>query len=337
MTEAHHPPKQGRLGLLVSLLFSVGAIALLFRQVNLSDLAEGIRNADPLYLALMMAIYPLGMLLRAYRWCWLLEAPLPFWRGFHIVNIAYLFNTVLPFRLGEVTRILLMGREPKHSAGEAISATTLERLFDLLIALGCVGMGLVLLPEEADLPRRTTNSIGILIGFVGVGMAVLLFAPPLYPFFLRVLTLLTSRIPYGDSIYRLADDTLTNLRHLATPSRLLTTLGLSLLTWAGYICFFYLGLGAFFPSLPPLGVGFLVMGITALGIAAPSLPGAIGVFQAAAVLALNTAGYDTTIATSYAWTIWLGQTVWLLLGGVIGLWGMSLSFGELRQEVRGRP
>jgi uncharacterized membrane protein YbhN (UPF0104 family) len=111
-------------------------------------------------------------------------------------------------------------------------------------------------------------------------------------------------------------------------------LGLSLATWACYISFFYIGLGGFFPTLPPLGVGILVTGITALGIAAPSLPGAIGVFQAAAVLALTAAGYDTTSATSYAWTLWLGQTVWLLAGGVMGLWGMSLSFGQLSHEVQ---
>jgi hypothetical protein len=302
--------------------------------VDIGEMLTQIGQADPRYLALMMTLYPLGMLMRAFRWGFLLEAPLGFWRGWHIVNIAYLFNTVLPFRLGEVTRILLMRREPGHSAGGAISATTLERLFDLMLALGCVGLGLILLPEEAALPRSTTQSFGVLIGLVMAGLAVVLFAPPLHPTLLRLWAVITGRLPYGDKLYGLAEDTLANLRALADPKRLITLLGLSLATWACYISFFYIGLGGFFPTLPPLGVGILVTGITALGIAAPSLPGAIGVFQAAAVLALTAAGYDTTSATSYAWTLWLGQTVWLLAGGVMGLWGMSLSFGQLSHEVQ---
>jgi hypothetical protein len=72
----------------------------------------------------------------------------------------------------------------------------------------------------------------------------------------------------------------------------------------------------------------------AVGIAAPSLPGAIGVFQAAAVLALTTAGYPTGPATGYAWALWVSQTGVTLLGGVIGLSAMSLSFGGLRRDVQ---
>jgi hypothetical protein len=81
-------------------------------------------------------------------------------------------------------------------------------------------------------------------------------------------------------------------------------------------------------------VGFLVTGFVAVGIAAPSLPGAIGVFQAAAVLALGTAGYETGPSTGYAWALWVVQTVVTLLGGVIGLSAMSLSFGRLRKDMQ---
>ncbi len=324
------------LPLVLSAIFSIGAIGILFSQVNFEEVVENIRQAEAAYLLLLIGVYPFSMYIRSVRWQHFLQAHLPFWRAFHITNIGYFFNAVLPFRLGEVARILLMSREPQQSAGAGLSGITLERLLDLSIALLCVGVGLALLPEGAALSAETTSTLGVLIVLTIIGGMGLIFLPRTHPIILKVAKFFSRPLP--DSLARrglqFVEDTLNGLKIIATPRRLINTVALSFLTWLTYFVFFYVGLFAFLDHTPTIGVGFLVTGFIALGIAAPSLPGAIGVFQAAAVLALTTAGYDTTTATSYSWTLWIIEIGAIILGGIWGLSAMGLSLGGLTREIR---
>lgn len=329
------PRRHHYFALVISLLISGGTIALLFRNVDFGELLDQLRQADAFYLLLMVAFYPVSMVVRALRWRRLLKTPLNFWRGFHILNVGFFFNAVLPFRLGELTRVLLMSREPNQGAGPGLSALTVERLFDLTMALLCVGAGLALVPESAALSRETRSTLGGLILITVIGMVVILALPRSHPLLMKAVRWVVKPLPHRwrERLVKFAEETLSSLAVVSTPRRLLTIALWSALTWACYVSFFFIGLYGFFDA-PPFSVGLLVTGFVAIGIAAPSLPGAIGVFQAAGVLALNTAGYDTTIATSYAWTIWLAQTGLVILGGVWGLWAMSLSFTQLSHEVQ---
>lgn len=320
----------------VGALVSLGAIGFLFSQVDINEVIENIRQAETAYILILLPLYLLCMYLRSVRWQHLLQAHLPFWRAFHITNIGYFFNAVLPLRLGEVVRILLMSREPNQSAGAGLSALTLERLLDLAFALMCIGIGLVLIPDSAALPAETTSTLGVLIVMTIIGGLGVVFLPRTHPLILRLLKWLSRPLPasLAQRGLKFAEDTLNGLRIIATPRRLLNTLSLSAILWATYYAFFYIGLFAFLDDTPAPGVGLLVTGFIALGIAAPSLPGAIGVFQAAAVLALTTAGYSTAIATSYSWTLWVIEIGAIVLGGIWGLSAMGLSLGGLTRQVR---
>ncbi|HLA42020.1 MAG TPA: lysylphosphatidylglycerol synthase transmembrane domain-containing protein, partial [Aggregatilineales bacterium] len=258
-----------------------------------------------------------------------------YWRGFHIINVGYFLNAVLPFRIGEFARILLVSREPEQNIGVGLSAVTVERLFDLMMALLCVGLGLALVPESKTLPQDAREGLGFFIVITVMGGLVLLALPRSHPILMHIARLVTRPLPgsIGGLLVGFAEDTLNSLRAISDLRILLEMLVWSLVTWCSYVGFFYIGLFSFFDSVN-IGVGFLVTGFVAVGIAAPSLPGAIGIFQAAAVLALSTAGYDTAAATGYAWTLWIVQTVAILAGGVVGLWAMSLSFTGLTQDVR---
>jgi hypothetical protein len=332
------PPskKTNWLPLLISALVSLGAVYLLFREVDLDELSSQIRGADYRWMSVIIITYPLSMLARAWRFKRIMKVNLHFWRCFHITNIGYLFNIMLPFRLGELVRVLLIRREPDQSAGAGLSGVSLERLFDLMFALTCVGVGLALLPESSSLPRETTSSLAFLILVTAVGIVLVLFAPRTHPYLVRLARFVFRPLPdaIGEKLVTFGEDTLESLRVISEPKRLLEVLFWSAMTWTTYVSFFYIGLLAFFENAPPIGMGFLVTGFVAVGIAAPSLPGAIGVFQAAAVLALTTAGYETGPATGYAWALWVSQTGVTLLGGVIGLSAMSLSFGGLRRDVQ---
>jgi len=325
-----------KVALAISFVISIGAILLLFQGIDFDQFTQQLQDADLRYIVATLAVYPFGMTARAMRWQTLFKTPLAYWRGFHIINIGYLFNVVLPFRAGEFIRIILTTREPEQNMGSAVSAATVERLFDLMMALFCLGIGLALIPESSGLPQDVTSSIGVFITITIIGMGVLLFLPNSHPTLLRIATLVLKPFPdfMGSRLLTFATDTLDSLKAISSLSRLLRVLVWSTITWTTYVTFFYIGLLGFFSDTPPLSVGFLVTGFVAIGIAAPSLPGAVGVFQAAAVLALNTAGYEPEIATGYAWVVWISQTIVIILSGIASLSAMSLTFGELSQEVR---
>jgi uncharacterized protein (TIRG00374 family) len=319
----------------LGLLISGVSVLFLFAQVPLSEVLAQMQKADPTTFVAMLATYPLAMFVRTWRWRLLLVEPLGYSRALHINNINYFFNTVLPFRIGELARVVLLSREPRQTIGAGVSSVTVERLFDLMMALACVALGLALSPLESALPSSTLNALGLFLLMSLVGLGGLLFLPIAHPFLLRLLTFFSRLLPVRlhPPLLKFAQDTLDTLRTIATPRRLPLLFAASLLTWVVYVAFFHIGLLSFFGSAP-LGLGILVTGLVALGIAAPSLPGAIGVFQAAAVLALSLVAYPTEVATSYAWALWLAQTSVILLGGVLGLSALSLNLAQFTGELR---
>jgi hypothetical protein len=100
-----------------------------------------------------------------------------------------------------------------------------------------------------------------------------------------------------------------------TDSKLfLKALGWEGLNWLAAILQYYVLMWAFFPHPTPLSALF-ALGVGALGIAAPSSPGAIGVFEAALVGALIVFGLDPSAATAYALTT---HSFSYILTGLIG-------------------
>ncbi|NJL92852.1 MAG: flippase-like domain-containing protein [Anaerolineae bacterium] len=322
----------------IGALISVGAILLLFSQVELDAFAGHMRGADQRYIAGMVALYFVSTLLRGLRWQTVLVGKLTFWRGYHIVNVGFLLNAIFPFRLGELARVVLMSREPGQNAGSGLSAVALERLLDSIFALLAVGLGLLLLPERAALPPETTFTLGAVLVLALVGVLVVLFLPSTHPLFLSIARFFLKPLPDGLAARLLGfvQDTLEGLRVLADPRRLAISLLASLVLWLTYYGYMQLGLYAFLgDAVPPLEVGLLILGFVAFGGAAPSLPGAVGIFQAAAVLALTTAGYDdTSLTTSYAWGIWVPQIMLLITVGMVSLYVLGLSLVGLTREVQ---
>lgn len=328
--------QRGWLPILLGALVSGGAILLLFSQVDLEEFFDHLRNADQTYILGMILLYPVAIVVRAIRWQVLLREPMSFWRAMHIQNIGFMLNTLLPLRLGEVARVLLMSREPKQGAGAGLSALTLERLLDVIMALLCVGSGLLLLPEDAALPPETTTSIGFFIMVALVMGLGVLFISPLHPLVIRIATFFLRPLPdhLAHKLLGFIEDTLHGFKAIAEPKRLFSSLLSSVILWAIYAGYYQLGLYAFIGTDAPVGAGLLTLGAIAVGGAAPSLPGAVGVFQAAAVIALTAAGYDTSIATSYAWGVWVPANALVIVAGALSLWAMGLSFGQITQDVR---
>jgi hypothetical protein len=90
--------------------------------------------------------------------------------------------------------------------------------------------------------------------------------------------------------------------------------GWMLVNWGIAILQYYLIMAAYFPSPSLLWAAF-TMGVSALGVAAPSSPGAVGILELSIVGSLAVFGLDPSAALAYAFTLHIIQ---YLVTGVIG-------------------
>ena len=118
-----------------------------FRDWNFSELLGRFGEVNYAWVALSFVLSVLSHVLRAYRWN-LLLSPLGYqnlstYRTFKAVMIGYLANLVAP-RLGEITRCGVMKREDNVNMSASIGTVVAERIFDLIILVMLIFIGLVL-------------------------------------------------------------------------------------------------------------------------------------------------------------------------------------------------
>ena len=131
-------------GVSLSLLF----IFLAFRKVDFSQMGQAFAGADYWLLAPILAIIFLSLLLRAWRWQYLLapigQVKLPVL--FASLVIGYMANTFLPAHLGEVVRAYHARGKTGISASAIFATIVVERLIDIFALLILMGMALVVFP-----------------------------------------------------------------------------------------------------------------------------------------------------------------------------------------------
>jgi uncharacterized protein (TIRG00374 family) len=120
------------IGLLLGLAVSAVALALVLRWAGWGPLNEALRRVEPGYLLLGVLVFIVSMLARVACWKVLIGRPVGFGRVLAALNEGYLLNNVLPWRMGEFGRAILLGRQPGLSALLVLSSIIVERLYDMI-------------------------------------------------------------------------------------------------------------------------------------------------------------------------------------------------------------
>ncbi|HDP94760.1 MAG TPA: flippase-like domain-containing protein [Candidatus Aminicenantes bacterium] len=127
-------------------ILRAGAIALLtafllymfFRNINFSQVWGIIRRVHPGYLLLFCAGLLFQQVLRGYRWAILLRPRKATIRVVTLVNftmIGFLINTLLPGRIGEPARGILVARREGIKSAHGLASVVLERLIDASVVV----------------------------------------------------------------------------------------------------------------------------------------------------------------------------------------------------------
>ena len=321
------------LGLAVSLLFLFLAV----RNLDWSELWLLFRQANYLYLVPAFGLLVIINYVRAYRWRLLMypDTHLPLSRIFRFVNIGYLFNNILPAKAGEIVRAYLVGRQIAGGIGQAVSSLLIERLMDVLTLV----LLLVVLIPFIDLPAWATRA-GLLFGGIAIGGTIVLiilsrFGTKGVDWVWRLI----GRVPVvGHLKLKAAVQNLVDGFGVLTIGKLVPgILASSILIWLGYATFNYTLMAAFGMSHLPFAAAALVLCATGFSMVIPSSPGAMGVFEWAAVQALAVYGVAQSPAFGYSLGLHTYTNIVLIIFGLVGFAREGLSYAQIRSQVVAFP
>jgi uncharacterized protein (TIRG00374 family) len=288
------------------------------RDVNWSLAWKALEHSDAWWLVPAMVAFMVQTVLRGLRWRSLF-APgrRPARRPVLAATmVGYLFNNIMPARAGEVARIVVLNQRTGTPASEIVGTAVVERVYDVLSILIIFFLASPWLPHESWFPTAE-----ILGGVAGVALVVVIAVLAVYgdrP--VRVIARPLGRLPWlsAERVEREAAMLVEGLSGLRNVRVALEALAWSVAAWLTSALWAWFVLLAFEPSFG-FGAGVLVTVVIGLSMIIPSPPAAVGVFEAAGVLALHAYGVPASIALPYALVLHVSNFVPLVVVGALML------------------
>jgi uncharacterized membrane protein YbhN (UPF0104 family) len=315
--------------LLLQIAVTAGAIVLVVWGLDLRETGDAFREADYRWFIPAAIFLFADLQLRALRWRLLLALGRDASHRslFGAQNVGYLVSNVLPFRAGEVARVLLIDEMEKTGKVRAAASVFCERLIDVLAMV----LLLVALFPFVDEPGWATGPALFVGAAACAGAAALLIASHLNDAGKAFWTSWLRRLPKAEFIEESLDTALRSLRPLRRAAAVAPILILTAVVWFSAASSFYMVMKAFHVDSGPAAAG-LVLTATTLSMVVPSSPGYVGVFHAIAVQTLvDVFGVEREPALSYA----VGQHGLIyLMPALLGVYFLATHRGLWRDLVR---
>lgn len=316
---------KARWQLLLGMAVGIASLAAVFVfYAKPAEIIASLRQAHYGYLALSALGILAFLAIRAVRWRFMLSNAIPYAPVFHIQNIGYMLSQLLPFRLGDVARAILIGNVPPVTVPWGLSTMVVERLLDMLfivVLLPFTLSGITLLPDWM-------RSFALVSGFLAIGgIVVLIIAANQRARALHLADLLLQRLTFldRDAWLRRLGELLAGLNSLTNLRDGLILIALSVLVWLPIIAAYYTTMLAV--NLEPTWImASFVVCAAAFSVAVPSTPGQIGPFHFAVITALRLYGQPAAESASFAFLYHFLNTVVLIIVGVIGILKMGVTF-----------
>jgi glycosyltransferase 2 family protein len=272
----------------------------------------------------------MSLVFRSLAWRSLLENRLPVVDAFFCENIGYLLNNLLPFRLGELARAAVGAERAGATIGFVLPSIMVERLID--IGFGALTL-LIALPFIIGGDFAASSVIIALLLVVTAMTVIILFVK--YPhLFRKIVHGLFGRFPTIEhKVVLMFDQVHGGLQSSLRRKSIFLALFWLILTWAGYWGSFYVTVRTVAPQAPFIWALF-VGGVVSLGIAVPSAPGNIGVFEAAFVGAMAVLGVAYSKALAGAITMHLVAYMVTGTSGIAGIIIFGESFHSIMLKVK---
>ena len=251
------------LRLLLAALLGVVLVAIASRGVSFDRLLELLSQGRIEFLLAALALVLISPFLRALRWRTLFSDQAPDMTTLvKAIVTGQTLNILMPLRSGDVARVLMMKGRKWMTAG----TIALEKGIDAAFLAGlCALLPLVwMVPEWLEGPRLAAILLGTILLALGV--------------------LVVPRLP--------------SMNLQLTAGSLTVLIAISAMLWCSGVLVNYSVL-LFLNLEQPLVVSVALLAILQIGVAVPSTPGKIGVFQELSVLGLGLFGIAKTPALAF--------------------------------------
>jgi uncharacterized protein (TIRG00374 family) len=306
----------------LGVVLSVVAAWLAVRDVDLAAVGVILARVEPIALLPIGAVLVAQIVVRAMRWSVVLTegsvARPPVGRLVPILLVGYLGNAVLPARLGDAGRALLLVRREGQAPGNALGSVLLERVIDLT-TLGVMG-------AAAAIVVGRMQAVAVAAGTaVVIGAIVLALAQTSLP---RRLLGAMGRFRHWLVVQTLAhvERLLHQFSARGRRAIFVIAFGFTVVVWV---------LETMTYSLAGRAVGLAILPTEALLIAAaavfstaiPSAPGYVGTFELAASGAARALGVDPESALAMAVFVHAVTVIPLAIAGAACLAWFGLGAG----------
>jgi uncharacterized protein (TIRG00374 family) len=317
--------------------FLVAALLLwwVLRGVDGRAIWEQLKQASVVGIAIAAVLNAGHNVFRVWRWRALLEPIRPavaFRPMFTAVILGYMTTWVIPGRLGELVRPLVLSARQPVPLGPCIGTVVADRILDAVTIVFLFAVGLMVTPLEGEAAEYTaqvrTASLLLAAGAVvllAVMLAVTSAGGRLSSWIERRKGLLrwigrtTLSLASGMKAFRSPRLVLRIIAHSG-----LAWLTIALATWAGVLS---CGTGISF------GTVLIIMPMLALGVAVPT-PGGVGTYHGAMMVGLMLFGVSQTLAVSAALLMHAICIVPIVVLGMLLLWIERISWKEFVSAAR---
>ncbi len=319
---------------------SIILLYITLRDVSFADLWTHLKEArlGPLVLAVVIGTLTFGI--RTVRWRYLLrtdrDEPVAWAPLWHATAMGFMANNTLPLRIGEVLRSYAASRLGKVPFTAALSSIAVERALDALTigAMLTVALFTSGLPPETEIAGvgrldRVAIRAGVICGIILAGALFMVLFPLIAE---RIVRRVVPSHKLADRIVTLIEGLRLGFGALRSVGRLVAAVGWSIVHWVLNAASFWVAFAAF-----NIDVGFtgavLVMGLLAIGIAAPSSPGYFGIFELVVAAALTLFGVPRDVGVAYGITYHIATFIPITL---LGLWSLAATPIDLK-DLRTAP
>ncbi|HEB63999.1 MAG TPA: flippase-like domain-containing protein [Chloroflexi bacterium] len=302
------------------------ALAALARLADWPRVWRAWQELSPAFAGLLWGLFLVSMLTRVAAWRVMLGGKVSFGRALLALNEGYLLNNVFPLRAGELGRAFLLGERSGLGAFFVASTIVIERVFDLALAAAVL---LSTLPLALAADWAAPAALTTLVAASAALSLLYLAARHRSRWTPRLYRTLSRWPPLRDALWPRLESTLDGFALLTRPRAFLLAFGGMALTWGLAIVEYTLAARFFVPSLPWWS-GAFILGAAAAGVALPSAPASLGVFEAAVVGAFSLLGVPLEPALAcavllhllhFATTMLIGSYALLKDGETLtGLW-----------------
>lgn len=324
--------RRAQVALRIAVGVVVGGVSLwvAIRKVDLGEVGHALATFDLRYLVAAVAVSAGIQLLRAWRWQIELSplARLRYALMWQVVSVAYMMINVLPFRLGEPVRPVLLSWKSGLPIPAILGNWVFEKTMDAAALVLFIHVTLLI----TDLPAWAWEASAFsLVMFISLLVLIVGFWLRGEAVFDRTLgrILPDKGCTWMLGMLRSARE---GLRILPDRRLVAIVFVVTMVLWGLPILSSYLLILGFGFDIPA-SAAFVVFVAIGLGTTLPNPPGMVGIFQVASVVALGLFGVDKADALAYGILLNALQLLTLVAQGCIALPFLDVRLGRLTKAA----